>query len=183
MRRSARSCSQEDEKLPVRDAFPSAAYGRWIPLALWASILFLPGPVSAQPQPFEPGRQDTGLYVGASVGGYSEAAEGYTDATVAGSVLVGVGRADWSLRVEIGRTGEHCVPGCHSHGLLNIGVARRFGTGRARPYVTFGCCLVHAGAGAEIQIGRKLWLAPGLDLNWAVEAASTRPKVALLLRF
>lgn len=174
MCRFARSCS---------DASPSGAHSRWIPAALWVSTLLLPGPVSAQPRPSEPGRQDAGLYVGASAGGYSEAAEGYTDTTVAGSILIGVGRADWSFQVEMGKTGEHCVPGCHSHGLFNLGVARRFGPGPVRPYVTFGCCLVHAGAGAEIEIGRKLWLAPGLDLSWAVESGSARPKMALLMRF
>lgn len=183
MRRSACSCSDGDEELKARGASPSGAHRRWIPAALWASSLLLPGPVSAQAPPSEPGRQDAGLYVGASVGGYFEASEGYTDSTGAGSVVVGVVRADWSLEVEIGRTGDHCVPGCHSHGLLNIGVNRRFGTGPVRPYVTFGCCLVHGGAGAEIEIGRKFWLAPGLDLNWALQTGSARPKVALLVRF
>ncbi len=151
--------------------------------ALWVATALLPtGAFAQSPEPSRP------FHVGATVGTYHESTEGdVRSASIAPGLVMGLGGPRWSFQVEIGDTGEHCggsSGSCHSHRWYNVGFVRRFRTTGASPYVAFGCCLVHLGAGVEVPVHERFVLAPGVDLNLiAPDAAAVRPKVAVLARW
>ncbi|WP_411281550.1 hypothetical protein [Gemmatimonas sp.] len=152
---------------------------------------------------------DKGIYLGATVGQYFESAEGKHGSAPAGSGILGYQFGPkWAMQLEYGRTGtSYCyqqvaiagggfyhvaVPKknppagsiCHSDPIGGLDVIRRFGPSRTRPYVALGLGAgLHLGFGVEIEARQRFVIAPALDLNYAGDAGSARPRVAFLVRF
>jgi len=157
---------------------------------------FAPGITSAQSTP----RADTGVYLGGSVGVYLESSEGHSGAALAGGGIIGYRfGARWAIQGEVGGTGTvYCYEAilqqldktttretiCHRDAVFSVDAVRRFRAGSLSPYVTLGLGMgVHAGVGIEIPFGRRLAVAPALDVNLWSDMLAVRPKVALLVRF
>ena len=130
--------------------------------------------------------------VGPNIGSYHEWSEGYST-TATGAVGVTAqftGRSNWGVALELFQTGTHCrnTPSaagrsCHGHRGVNVDVVRRFGDNQVVPYIAIGCCLVHTALGAEVRASSRMVVVGSMDLNWILDTATIRPKLALQLVF
>jgi hypothetical protein len=142
-----------------------------------------------------------GAYVGGSAGVYFESAEGNTGHALAGSAIFGYRfGARWAMQGEVGGMGDvYCREAtlswenphretretvCHRDPIFTVDAVRRFTAGRLRPYVAFGLGIgAHVGLGAEIPVGGRFAIVPGVDVNVLPDMLAVRPKVAMLVRF
>jgi hypothetical protein len=141
-------------------------------------------PEAAHAQPAS-NQQPRRVYLGASVGGIWESSEdfrGLSGQAVAAGAIVGVHvTARWAIEGEIYRTGM--LDGHHRDTWFNVGAVWRPATGKVRPYVVVGCCLVHGGIGVEVPVGQIVALQPGLHVSYALTVLHVHPQAALVVRF
>jgi hypothetical protein len=157
------------------------------PACVAAGLYFTVGGASAWcQQPSETvARRGPLLQGGVSAGLYFEAAEGnaYSPASAL-SLIGGVHWSAWGVQFEYLKVGRHCAnDSCMDHSSINVGIAHRNAlSGASGPQLALvlGCCVLHAGLGVDIPVAR-VFISPGVDLNWNIDMASARFRIALAL--